>query len=457
MPLDLATLAADLRDNAFGYRRSAPRPPVIGAEVELIPVDAETRAIVPVTAEDGPSTLPLLRSLAARHGWREEPSPYGAPFFHLPDGGLISYEPGGQVELSAPPFRSASALLKSLRDTVLPLRREARDAGIDLLSVGVDPANRLADIPLQLHGPRYLRLTRFLESLGTGGVRMMRQTAAFQCNLDWCGDALERWRFLNALTPYLTAVFASSPVYEGAETGERSFRARVWRELDGGRTGIFPRSADPVADYLRFALDAPAILLPTDADLDAVDADRDDRDRGDADRGDADRSNGRSGDAHPAWPSFRDWNDRGAATMEDWHRHLTTLFPEVRPKGFVEVRSIDAVAPEWYAAPLVLLGGLTYHEPAFAAAAELAGDPDAALLDRAGRLGLRDERIASVARDLFGLALEGAAALGSAFLCPADLEEARAFFDTYTRQSLSPADDATATAAASAAEVATDT
>jgi glutamate--cysteine ligase len=459
VPLDLATLAADLRDNAFGFRRSAPRPPVIGAEVELIPVDAETRAIVPVSAEDGPSTLPLLRSFAARHGWREEPSPYGAPFFHLPDGGLISYEPGGQVELSAPPFRSASALLKSLRDTVLPLRREARDAGIELLSVGVDPANRLEDVALQLHGPRYLRLTRFLESLGTGGVRMMRQTAAFQCNLDWCGDALERWRFLNALTPYLTAVFASSPVYAGAETGERSFRARVWRELDGGRTGIFPRSADPIADYLRFALDAPAILLPTDADLasweedridrDHEDADRGDADRSNADRGDGDRGNGRSGDAHPAWPSFRAWNNRGAATMEDWHRHLTTLFPDVRPKGFVEVRSIDAVEPEWYAARLVFLGGLTYHEPTFAAAADLAGDPDPALLDRAGRLGLRDERIASVARDLFELALEGATALGPAFLCPADLEEARAFFDTYTRQSLSPADDATATSVAS--------
>ncbi|HEU4456728.1 MAG TPA: glutamate-cysteine ligase family protein, partial [Longimicrobium sp.] len=349
MPLDLATLAADLRDNAFGFRRSAPRPPVIGAEVELIPVDADTRAIVPVSAVDGgPSTLPLLRSFGARHEWREEPSPYGAPCFHLPDGGLISYEPGGQIELSAPPFRSASALLKSLHDVVLPLRLEAREEGIELLSLGIDPANRLEDVPLQLHGPRYLRLTRFLESMGTGGVRMMRQTAAFQCNLDWCGDALARWRFLNALTPYLTAVFASSPVYAGAETGERSFRARVWRELDGGRTGIFPSAADPIGEYLQFALDAPAILLPTDADLDGTDADRDSED-GDRDGGD--RRNGRSGDAHRAWPSFRAWNDRGAATLDDWHVHLTTLFPDVRPKGFVEVRSIDAVEPEWYAAP----------------------------------------------------------------------------------------------------------
>jgi glutamate--cysteine ligase len=408
VPLDPALLAADLRDNAFGFRRRTVRPPAIGAEVELIPVDADTRAPVPIVSDGGPSTLALLRRLAGRNGWREEPSPYGAPRFVVPDGGVLSFEPGGQIELSAPPFHSASALLASLRVTVYPLVREALDQGIDLLSVGVDPVSPVEAVPLQLPGARYARLTRFMEDLGTGGVRMMRQTAAFQCNLDWCGDALARWRFLNALAPYATAVFANSPVYMGADTGEKSFRARVWRELDGGRTGIFPCGGDPVREYLDFALDAPAILL------------------------------GEAGE----WEPFRDWNGRGAAALDDWHAHLTTLFPDVRPKGFVEVRSLDAVPPEWYAAPLVFLGGLTYHEPTFAAARELAGDPDPALLERAGRLGLRDERIASTARGLFELALAGAEALGPAFLCPADLEEARAFLATYTRRALSPADDA---------------
>lgn len=430
MPLDPRDLAADLRDHAFGFRRRSLRPPSIGAEVELIPVDAATRAPVPIVADEGPSTLPLLRSFGARHGWREEPSSYGVPRFVLRDGGTITFEPGGQVELSAPPFRSASALLRSLRETVRPLVREAREEGIDLLSVGIDPVNALEEVPLRLPGERYVRMTRFMASIGTGGERMMRQTAAFQCNLDWCGDPLARWRFLNALAPYATAIFANSPVYRGADTGERSFRARVWRELDGGRTGIFPCGADPVAEYLGFALDAPTILLAGDGD----------RGKGD---GDAIRpADANPGDADRGWPPFRAWNERGAATMDDWRTHLTTLFPDVRPKGFVEVRSMDAVPPEWYAAPLVFLGGLTYHEPTFRAAAELAGAPDAALLDRAGREGLRDERIAATARDLFDLALAGAAALGAAFLCPADLEEARAFFDAYTRRSLSPADDA---------------
>lgn len=410
--LDPRDLLADLRDNAFGFRRHTVRPPSIGAEVELIPVDAATRARVPVASETGLATLPLLRALAARLAWREEPSDYGVPRFVLPDGGVISYEPGGQIELSAPPFRSASALLASLRGAVRPIVAAARDEGMEMLSVGVDPVGTVEDLPLQLPGRRYVRLTRFMESTGTGGVRMMRQTAAFQCNLDWCGGALERWRLLNALAPYTTAIFASSPVYRGADTGERSFRARIWRELDGGRTGILPCGDDPVGEYLRFAMDAPAILLPEALE--------------------------------EGFPPFALRNERGGVTMDDWSVHLTTLFPEVRPKGFVEVRGIDAVAPEWYAAPLVFLAGLTYHEPTLTRAMEIAGAPDAALLERGGRLGLRDPQIAAGARELFELALAGAEALGPAFLCPADLDEARAYFHTYTARALSPADDALA-------------
>jgi glutamate--cysteine ligase len=134
-------------------------------------------------------------------------------------------------------------------------------------------------------------------------------------------------------------------------------------------------------------------------------------------------------------------------TEEHWKAHLTTLFPDVRPKGFVEVRGADAVAPEWYAAPLVFLAGLTYHAPTFAAARELVGEPDEELLEHAGRAGLADKRIGGVARDLFALALAGAEALGPAFLTPADLDEARAFFQTYTARALSPADDTLAACA----------
>jgi glutamate--cysteine ligase len=397
MTLSLATLGADLREHTFSLGPRVERPPRIGAEVELIAVDADTRRPVPIVAEEGRSTLALLRRFGAERCWREEATPYGAPRWILPDGGCVSFEPGGQIELSTAPARSTSALLRSLRATVPALRAAARDEGIDLLASGIDPVNALEDVPPQLDGARYRRLGNFLEAIGTGGARMMRQTAAFQPSLDWGPDPLARWRLLNAAAPYLTALFAHSPVYQGEDTGWSSFRARIWRQLDGGRTGIFPCD-DAVGEYLRFALDAPALLL--------------------------------GGETGP-WLPFRHHAD---ATLEDWRAHLTTLFPEVRPKGFVEVRCIDAVDPRWYAAPLLLLTGVCDHAPTFAAARDLLGAPDASLLEPAARLGLRDPRIASVARDLFELGLAGAAALGPQWAAGEDLEEARDFYDHRVRR-----------------------
>jgi glutamate--cysteine ligase len=405
MPLDRAALLADLRENSFGLSlaRKAARPR-IGAEVELIPVSAATGAQVPIQGTDGPATLPLLRRFATRHCWREEPGSYGVPRFVLPDGGVMTYEPGGQMELSAPAFPSATALIRGLRAAVVPLVAEMRDEGIGLLSVGIEPRNGIRTVPLQLPGARYVRMTEFMRSLGTGGERMMRQTAAMQVSLDFGPDPLARWRVWNAMAPYVTAIFANSPLYERQPTGHRSYRAHVWRELDGGRTGCF-WCADPVAEYLDFALDAPMVMSP-------------------------------GTDFRP----FGEWNRRGCVGMDDWRQHLTTLFPEVRPKGFAEVRSADAVAPEWYAAPLVLLAGIAYHAPSLRAAADLLGDPDPGLLAAAGRDGLGDAGIASTAADLAAIALSGAAAMPG-FFSGADLDEAAAFFARYTRQARSPADD----------------
>jgi glutamate--cysteine ligase len=399
-----ADLLQDLRTHAFALGRAL-GPPRIGAEVELIPVSIDTGAQVPIVSIDGPSTLPLLRRFGARHGWTEQGSAYGVPQFQVPDGGIISYEPGGQIELSAAAFPCASALIRSLRATVLPLMEAARDEGIELLTVGVEPRNGIEDVDLQLPGTRYVRLTRFLESIGTGGTRMMRQTAAMQVSVDFGAEPLLAWRVLNAMAPYVTAIFANSPVYRGEPTGHRSWRARIWRELDGGRTGCFACD-DPVAEYLDFALAAPAILL------------------------------GDESDARP----FAEWNARGCARADEWRAHLTTLFPEVRPKGFAEVRSADAVAPQWYGAPLVLLAGIVYHPPSLRAAADLLGAPDPSLLHAAGRDGLSDPGIAVVARDLADLALAGAAALPGFFDAEA-LDEAAAFFARYTRLSRSPGDD----------------
>jgi glutamate--cysteine ligase len=312
------------------------------------------------------------------------------------------------VEYSSPPCRSASALLARLRAVVAPLRAAAAGEGIELLARGLDPCNAAEAAPLLLRTPRYTRMAAYLAGIGPAGARMMRQTAAFQISLDLDDEPARRWTVLNAAAPFAVAIFANSPVYEGVPTGCRSTRAEVWRKLDPLRTGLPWDDRDLVGRYCDFALRAPAILLP---DL--------------------------GGESRP----FGEWLEHAGPTLEEWREHLSTLFPEVRPRGHLELRSCDTVPPQWYAAPVALAAGITYDPWALRAAADLLGPPDMDLLHRAGRAGLGDAAIARTAVDLVEIALVGCEHLGPRYFHPADLEQARAFFDQYTRRGRAPADD----------------
>jgi glutamate--cysteine ligase len=407
--LTRAALASDLERHAFGAPASASLTPRrLGAEAEFIPIETGTWQRCPLEGEGPAALLPFIRRYGSRQGWVESRTPKGTPCFALSGGGTLTFEPGGQVEYSSPPCRSPSALLATLRSVVLPLRAAAAAEGITLLAVGIDPTGDTDAAPLLLRTKRYQRMADYLARRGPAGARMMRQTASFQIALDLDDEPWLRWRVLNAAAPYVVAIFANSPVYDGAETGCPSTRAQVWRALDPARTGLPWSARDPIGAYLDFALEAPAILLP------AVDGEH---------------------------LRFGEWLVRAEVTLDEWHDHLTTLFPEVRPRGHFELRSADAVAPEWYAAPLALAAGLTYESGAVRAAADLLGAPDLAVLDRAGREGLRNPELARVAADLVEIALEGCRGLGPGYFHPADLEQARAFFDRYTRRGRCPADD----------------
>lgn len=397
-------LAADLARRAFGASPGGGSlPPRIGAEVELIPVDADTRQRC--------WSLPWLRRYGAGRGWREGRTSKGSPCFRLPCGGTITFEPGGQVEYSTPPVRSAGALLALLDRVVPPLRAAAAADGIEMLAVGIDPYNPIERAPLVLGGSRYERMAAYFARRHPAGGRMMRQTAAFQLSLDFADDPWPRWRVLNAAAPYFVAIFANSPVYAGEAAGRPSARAQVWRALDPARTGLPYRADDPLGAYLDFALAAPAILLPAPGG---------------------------------EYRGFEEWLGAAPPTVAAWAAwddHLSTLFPEVRPRGHFELRSCDAIPPECYAAAVALAVGITYAADALPAASELLGPPEPALLERAGRLGLRDRSIAGTAADLVDIALEGCASLGPRYFRSADLERARAFFDRYTRRGRAPADD----------------
>lgn len=396
-----AALLDDLRAHAFGLNgRRRAGPPRVGVEAEFIPLSAGTGLPCPIDGADPGSSLAFLRRYGAGRGWVEGLSPAGAPKLRLPGGGVLTFEPGGQVEYASPPFPSASALLDDLRATVVPLLDAARGEGMEWWSLGIDPVNPIERVPLRVESERYLRMNEYFEIRGPFGARMMRQTAAFQLNVDLGDDAVMRFRLLNAMAPYLTALFANSRHYAGQDTGHASYRAHVWRETDPCRTGIFGEDAGPEA-YLELCLKAPAIL---------------------------------KGRQDGAYRSFGAWVDRGEATLADWRDHLLNVYPDVRPRGYFEVRSPDAIPPEGYAAAIALVAGITCDERAARAAADALGPPDPALPQAAGEAGLRDPGIASAADDLLEIGLAGCAALGPRFLAPADLDAARAFHERRRRR-----------------------
>jgi len=406
--LDRDALAADLRERVFPSAAPPDAARRIGAEVEIIPVAVDTGRPLPLETRGGVSTLGILRRAGAPAGWRERRSAKAnVPEVELPNGGRITFEPGGQIEISSAPNAALSTLVAELRGVVAAIAGAA-PPDVMLLSRGIDPRTRVDDVAPQLDAERYRRMLEHFERIGPSGARMMRQTASFQVCVDG-GEAPElTWRVLNALAPVVVAMFANSPRYEGRDTGHRSFRRHVWGTLDPRRTGLLGIRGEPIEEYLDFALDAPAFLMP---DV--------------------------NGQAAP----FAYWVGSARATASDWCTHLSTLFPEVRPRGYYELRSADVVAPEWYAVPLVLVAGIVYHRASLEAAADLLGTPDPALLVRSGRAGLGDPTLREKAAVLADIALDGCSALGSGFVDAADLATAAEYFDRYTRRGLSPADD----------------
>lgn len=398
-------LRQDVRERLFALDGEPVGPGRLGVEAEFLVLDANTGAVPPMD-RGRKSLLEFFRGHGRRAGWTETTSSKGTPLFRISGDGILSFEPGGQIEISTPAGADVSAVLDWLRGVLAPLTMAATEAGLELLGRGIDPVNPVERVPLQFDAPRYTRMAAYFARIGPEGARMMRQTASLHVNVDFGPSPLRTWRFLNAAAPYLTAIFANSSTYAGSATGHQSYRALVWRELDPARTGQF-LCLDPVEEYLDFALEAPAFLL------------------------------GREGD--PTEP-FRIWWNRMGATLADWHEHLSTLFPDVRPRGYAEVRCIDALPLEWVGVPAVLLTGLLRNPDSFNAAEDLLGAPDPELAWLAGEVGLKAPRLGAVAMELFGIGLAGLAELPAGVVNERDREIAGMFFEEFTGERLSPAD-----------------
>jgi len=252
----------------------------------------------------------------------------------LPAGSLVTVEPGGQVEISTPPTRSAAEQVCIATADAATLADLLDERGLVLGTRGTDPhrpPHRLLQVP------RYVAMQTAFDRIGPQGSQMMCSTASLQVCLD-AGEADQvaaRWRAAHALGPVLVALFANSPDLGGRHTGWASARLRATLGTCPPFTLPPEPSDDPAAQWARMAMDAPVICV---------------------------RGDGLSWAAPPGL-TFSAWIcEPGRVgrrpTLDDLDYHLSTLFPPVRPKGYLEIRYLDAQAGSRWVAPFALLAAL---------------------------------------------------------------------------------------------------
>ena len=303
----------------------------------------------------------------------------------MPGGSVVTVEPGGAVELSGPPINGVVPAIEAMTTDQAVLRATFAGAGLGLVLLGADPLRPAKRIN---PGARYRAMEEFFKASHTGvaGAAMMTSTASVQVNLD-AGPAAgwaERVRLAHALGPTLVAISANSPLLGGNFSGWRSTRQRVWSQLDSARCGpiLTASGEDPATDWARYALKAPVMLV-------------------------------HSPEAVPVmhYLPFADWADGHELlggrrpTSYDLEYHLTTLFPPVRPRRWLEIRYLDSVPDAVWPAVVFTLVTLL-DDPVAADIAAEAVEPVATAWDIAARAGLSDRRLHAAANRCVAAAAE---------------------------------------------------
>ncbi|HWV42030.1 glutamate--cysteine ligase [Pseudorhodoplanes sp.] len=313
------------RDELVAWLASGCKPKAewrIGTEHEKFAFTVHRHNPVPY---EGPRGIrALLEGMQLLLGW--EPIMEQDNIIGLHDvtgGGAISLEPGGQFELSGAPVENVHQTCTELMAHLAQLREVARPLGIGFLGLGMNPKWTRAEIPVMPKG-RYRIMTRYMPKVGNLGLDMMYRTCTVQTNLDFSSEAdmVKKLRVSLALQPVATALFANSPFTEGKPNGFLSFRSEVWRDTDGDRSGMLPWAFEDGMGFERwvdYALDVPMYFI-------------------------------KRGDEYidVSGLSFRDLfagklkelpGER--ATISDWANHISTIFPEVRLKRYLEMRGAD--------------------------------------------------------------------------------------------------------------------
>lgn len=360
-----------------------------------------TDSFAPLPYSGDRSISRIFDELEQRFGWAPVREGVNVIGLHR-NGANISLEPGGQFELSGAPLSDLHQSAAELRNHLDEVSQIATPLGIRFMGIGAPPQWRHDQMPVMPKG-RYRLMTEYMGRVGTHGTQMMYRTSTVQVNLDFASEAdmVKKLRVALALQPVATALFASSPFFDGAPNGHKSWRSRIWRSLDDSRTGMLPFAFEDGFGFQRYVdwvLDVPMYFVYRD------------------------------GVYHNALgQSFRDFlkGELPALpgekpTLSDWADHLTTVFPEARVKKYIEMRGADAGnEPHLNALPAFWVG-LMYDQSALDAAWDLVKG-----FDTETRQGLRvaasvsalqgeanGVRLLDLARAAVGLSHAGLAARG---------------------------------------------
>ena len=368
----------------------------IGTEHEKFPFLTDTLGPVPY---DGPRSIrALLEGLRDRFGWRGVHEGDNIIALADPRGlGSISLEPGGQFELSGAPLASIHETCEEVNEHLNQVREVGDGLGIGFLGLGASPLWTRAETPVMPKG-RYQIMAPYMDKVGKYGRDMMFRTCTVQVNLDFGSEAdmVRKFRVSLALQPVATALFANSPFLEGKPNGFLSFRSEVWRDTDNARAGMLPfvfEEGMGFERYVDYALDVPMYFVIRDGRF-----------------------------INAAGESFRDFLEGRLPqlpgerpVLKDWSDHLTTIFPEVRLKKYLEMRGCDSGPWRRLCAMPALFVGLLYDEAALDGAWQLVKGWTAAerqaLRDDVPRQGLAatiaGRSVRDVARDVLKLARGG--------------------------------------------------
>ena len=328
----------------------------IGTEHEKFGYCTDTLRPLPY---EGPRSIKaMLEGLRDAFGWT--PVLEGQHIIGLEkDGANVSLEPGGQLELSGAPLETIHQTCDEVNEHLRQVREIAEKIGVEFIGLGAAPIWRHEDMPMMPKG-RYRLMTDYMDRVGTLGKTMMYRTCTVQVNLDFSSEAdmVQKMRVALALQPVATALFANSPFIDGAPNGHKSWRSRVWRDLDAARTGTLPFAFEDgfgFERYVEYALDVPMYFVYRDGKY-----------------------------INALGQSFRDFMagklpalPGEVPTLSDWADHLTTIFPEARLKKFIEMRGADSGPWCRLCALPALWVGLTYDQTALDAAWDLVKDWDA--------------------------------------------------------------------------------